>query len=117
MKVANLALKFALEVAALGAFAYWGSAAGTGIESLVLAIVAPLAVGILWGRFAAPRATHRLPHRLRIRFELGVFALAALALLRASSAAAIVFTFLAIANSLLLTMFGQWETDQRGQPR
>ena len=92
LSAANLAVKFALEIAAVTAFAYWGATVGSGVVAVVLAIAAPLAAVILWGRFAAPRAKRRLPLRLRAPFELAVFALAALALLTASSAAAVVFT-------------------------
>jgi uncharacterized protein DUF2568 len=109
LQSANLAVKFALELAALGAFAYWGTTVGGGVGAVLLAIAAPLAAGTLWGRFAAPRARHRLPPRQRVPFELAVFALAAVAMLTASSAAAVVFTAAVIANALLLTVFGQWE--------
>jgi hypothetical protein len=109
LSAANLALKFVLEIAALVAFAYWGASIGSGVGAVGLAIAAPLVVAILWGRFAAPKATRRLPLRLRAPFELAVFALAALALLTASSAAAIVFALVVIVNSLLLTTLGQWE--------
>lgn len=109
LQSANLAVKFALELAALGAFAYWGTTVGSGVGAVLLAIAAPLAAGTLWGRFAAPRAQHRLPLRQRVPFELAVFALAAVAMLTASSAAAVVFTAAVIANALLLTVFGQWE--------
>jgi hypothetical protein len=40
---------------------------------------------------------------------LGPFALAALALLTASSTAAIVFASVVIVNAALLTVLGQWE--------
>jgi hypothetical protein len=112
LKAANLAVKFVLELFALGAFAYWGATAGNGVGAVVLAIAAPLAAGILWGRLAAPRARHRLPLRQRVPFELTVFALAALALLTLSLAVALAFASLVIANSLLLTVFGQWEAEQ-----
>jgi hypothetical protein len=109
LQSANLAVKFALELAALGAFAYWATTVASGAGAVLLAIAAPLAAGTLWGRFAAPRAQHRLPLRQRVPFELAVFGLAALAVLTASSAAAVVFTAAVIANALLLTVFGQWE--------
>jgi hypothetical protein len=111
LRGANLAVKFSLELVALGAFADWGATVSSGMGAVVLALVAPLAAGILWGRFAAPRARHRLPLGLRVPFELAVFALAALVLLTASSAAALVFTSVVVANSLLLTLFGQWEAE------
>jgi hypothetical protein len=109
LRAGNLAIKFALEIAAVAAFAYWGSTAGSGAAAVLLAIAAPLIAVILWGRFAAPRATRRLPLHLRAPFELAVFGLAALALLTGSSAAAVAFASVFIVNSVLLTVLGQWE--------
>jgi hypothetical protein len=109
LEAVNLAVKFALELAAIAAFALWGAAVGHGLLAVVLAVLAPLCAIVLWGRFAAPRAPNRLPVRLRVPFELGVFALAALALLNWSSAAAIAFSCVVIVNAVLLTVFSQWE--------
>ena len=77
---ANLALKFLLELAAIAALAYWGASVGTGAVSVAVAIAAPLAAILLWGRFAAPRSRQRLPARTRVPFELAIFGLAAVAL-------------------------------------
>ncbi len=107
---ANLALKFLLEVAALAAFAYWGANTGGMPWSLLLAIATPLAVAVAWGRFAAPKSERRLPLQPRIRFELTIFTAAVLALLAAGvPTAAATLSGLVIINSVLLTVFGQWE--------
>ena len=107
---ANLALKFLLEVAALAAFAYWGANTGEMPWSLLPAIVAPLAVAVLWGRFAAPKSERRLPLQPRIRFELTVFTAAVLALLAAGvPALAVLMSALVILNAVLLTVLGQWQ--------
>jgi hypothetical protein len=111
IKPANLALKFLLELAAFAAFSVWGADVGSGASAVALAIAAPLVAVLLWARFAAPRSAHRLPWRTRIPFELGVFLLAALALLAAGHAvAAIVFAALVALNALGLTAFDQWES-------
>jgi hypothetical protein len=110
IKPANLALKFLLELAAFAAFAVWGADVGSGASAVILAVAAPLVAVLLWGRFAAPRSARRLPLRSRVPFELGVFLLAALALLAAGhTVAAIVFAALVALNSLGLTAFDQWE--------
>ena len=110
MKPLNLALKFLLELGALAAFGLWGAAVANGPAAVVLAVALPLGVAGLWGRFAAPRARRRLPLRLRAPFELGVFALAALALRGAGAAAwGAAFVVIAAVNALLLTAFRQWE--------
>jgi Protein of unknown function (DUF2568) len=110
MRSANLVLKFLLELAALAAFAVWGASIGSGAVPVVVAIAAPAVVAVLWGRFAAPRAAKRLPPSMRIPFELGVFLLAALALLASGHAvAALIFAALAAVNAAALTAFRQWE--------
>jgi hypothetical protein len=110
MKAANLALKFLLELAALAAFAYWGAKTGSGAVSILLAIAAPLAMIVVWGRFAAPRSPTRLPTPQRVPLELGVFALAALALLDAGdTGGAIVLATVATVNAALLSAFDQLE--------
>jgi hypothetical protein len=106
----NLAVKFLLELAALAAFGLWGASIASGLLALLLATALPVAVAVLWGTFAAPRARRRLPLRLRAPFELAVFALAALALWQAGSLAwAAAFAVIAAVNAALLTVFDQWE--------
>ena len=110
MKQLNLVVKFLLELAALAAFGLWGASIASGIQAVLLAIGLPVVVAVLWGRFAAPRARRRLPLRMRAPFELGVFALAALALWQAASpAVGAAFAAIAVANAALLSVFDQWE--------
>jgi hypothetical protein len=110
VKPLNLAVKFLLELAALAAFGVWGASIASGPLAVLLAIGLPVIVAVLWGTFAAPRARRRLPLRLRAPFELGVFALAALALWSAASATwAVAFAAIAVVNAALLTLFDQWE--------
>ena len=110
LKATNLALKFLLELAAVAGFAYFGATAASGALAVVLAIALPAMMIVLWGRLAAPRAPRRLPLHRRAPFELGVFALAAVALAVAGQpAAAIAFAGVATANALLLTVWRQWE--------
>jgi hypothetical protein len=110
MRAANLLLKFLLELAAFAAFAYWGSGLDGTAVSVAAAIAAPLAAVLLWGVFAAPRSTRRLETALRIPFELGVFALAAVALAAADQPVlAVAFASLVVVNSLVLTLYRQWD--------
>ncbi len=106
----NLLAKFLLELGALAAIGLWGASVADGPLAVVLAIGLPVVTAVLWGAFAAPKARHRLPLRLRAPFELGVFALAALALWSAwSTAWGVAFAAIAAVNALLLTAFRQWE--------
>jgi hypothetical protein len=110
VKAANLALKFALELAALAAFAYWGTTLGGAAVPVFAAVAAPLAMIVLWGTFAAPHAQRRLSRTIRIPFELAVFALAAGALLAAGAPVpAAGLAALVLLNSVLLTRFNQWD--------
>lgn len=109
LRAGNLAVKFALELVAIGSFAYWGASVASGALAILLAVVAPVVAIALWGRLAAPRSERKLPLRPRIAFELAVFTLAALALLRTSWPAAIAFAGVVVANTLLLTALHQWD--------
>jgi hypothetical protein len=105
----NLGVKFLLELAALASLAYWGASVGSGVASVALAVLLPLAAAVLWGVFAAPNSTRRLPARTRIPFEMSVFALATVALVAAGSVVlAIVFAVTAVVNAVLLTVLDQW---------
>jgi hypothetical protein len=83
---------------------------GSGVVAVLLAVAAPAVMIAVWGLFAAPRSTRRLGTSARIPLELGVFALAAVALAVAGRLVlALVFGVLVVANALLLTAFRQWE--------
>jgi uncharacterized protein DUF2568 len=111
MRAANLALKFLLELGALAAFAYWGSRTGPTAVNVLLGIGAPLAMAVVWGTWAAPKAPRRLAGAARITLELSVFALAALALVAAGApVVAAIFAALVVLNAVLLSVFDQWES-------
>jgi hypothetical protein len=109
IKAVNLGLKFVLELCAFAALGWWGGTVGRGTVSVAIAVAAPLLAVALWGRWAAPRAAHRLPLRQRVPFELGIFALAALALGTVSVPLAVVLAVAVVINAALLTALGQWE--------
>jgi hypothetical protein len=110
LKDANLAVKFVLELLAIAAFAYWGTSLDGVWVSVIVGIAAPTLAVVLWGSFAAPRSSHRLPTRARVPFELSVFALAAGALLAVDwTAIAIAFATVVIVNAVLLAQLDQLE--------
>lgn len=83
---ANLVLRFLLELAALAALAAWGWQTGSGPAAAVaLAVLTPLTVGLLWAACVSPKAPLRLSAPVRLAIELGLFALAGLALLQAGA--------------------------------
>ena len=110
LKAANLGLKFLLELAAIAAFAYWGASHSPVVLALILAIALPALFIAAWGIWAAPRSRRRLPRETRVPFELGCFALAAVALIGAgATVAGVAFAVVAAVNAALLAAFGQLE--------
>ncbi len=71
-----MGLRFACELAALGALAWWGAAA----SGTALAIALPIVAATYWGLLVAPRAPHRLRDPLRFAAESLVWAAAVAAL-------------------------------------
>ncbi len=110
LKDANLAVKFVLELVSIAAFAYWGASLDGVVVAVVVGIAAPALAVVLWGTFAAPKASRRLPTRARVPFELSVFALAAVALVAVGwTAFAIAFAAVVVVNAVLLGQLDQWE--------
>jgi hypothetical protein len=80
MRPINLALRFALELAALAAFGAWGLHATGGPARFALAAAAVLAAAGVWGRWMAPTSRHRLADPARLLAEAAFFAAAGVAL-------------------------------------
>ena len=77
MTMLMLALRFALEMAALIAFGYWGyTAHGGPVMRIGFAVLAPMTVALFWGTFVAPKAALSLQPWLKQALALVVFALA-----------------------------------------
>lgn len=103
MKAANLALRFLVELAALGGLAYWGAHTGGGVVRVFLAIAAPLLGATVWGLFAAPKAARRLRRAPRVAVEAAVFAAAAAGLaVTGQGLVAAVFVAVALVNGALV---------------
>lgn len=109
VKSLNLGLRFLLELSALAALGYWGWQLGNaGFTRVLLAAVTPLLAAGLWGRYVAPKASHRLEDPIRTGVEVIFFggATAALASSRATTIAAI-FGIAAAVSLTLMFAFGQ----------
>ena len=81
MHPVNLALRFALEVTALGAMGWWGSTLTDSGWKWLAAVGVVLAVAAVWGTFAVPGDPSRggqglvqVPGIVRLAIELLVFA-------------------------------------------
>jgi Protein of unknown function (DUF2568) len=80
---ALLVLRFVAELAMLAALAWGGwHISGSAPLSVVTAVVAPVAAALVWGRWVAPRAGHRLPDPARAGVELVLFLVAFVLLTR-----------------------------------
>jgi membrane protein implicated in regulation of membrane protease activity len=104
MRVLNLGLRFALEVAALTALAYGGwHAPGPTWLRILLAVALPLLAAIVWGRWVAPKASHPIADPLRLVPEWIVFGGATAALASSGHPVlAAVFAVLAALNRVAL---------------
>lgn len=113
LKAGNLAIRFALELAALAAIGYWGYEAASGtLMRFVLMLGAPLTAAAVWGLFVAPKAAIPVSGRLRLLLQFGVFGAAALALLDTGpQRLALLFAAIVIVNAALIII---WQQDQGG---
>jgi hypothetical protein len=95
---ANLALRFALELAALAALGWWGWDVG----GPLLALAAVAAFVVVWGSFVAPRRRFDLAAPIRFAIELVVWLAAGGALYGTGHAAlAVAFVVLAVLSGAL----------------
>jgi Protein of unknown function (DUF2568) len=106
---ANLALRFLLELFALGALGYWGFKTGGGlIAKIGLGIGAPLIAAVVWGTFLSPQAPVRLPGLLVLILQALVFGLAAAGLVATGhQTLALVFVVIVAINAALMYLWGQ----------
>jgi hypothetical protein len=81
---AHLAIRFALELALLAAYAYWGWLLGDGgVTGVLLAVVLPLLAAALWGIFKTPGDTGKatptisVPGVVRLALEFALIGVAA----------------------------------------
>jgi hypothetical protein len=108
MGYANDALRFLLELAALGSLAYWGFAEHGGAVQWVWGLGAPLLVAVVWGRFVAPKASHPASDPARLLLEVAVFGSGAVALAAADATVlAVILAALATAHLALTFLLGQ----------
>jgi hypothetical protein len=108
MRVANLGLRFVLELAALAGLGVWGLDAAGGVAGIGLAIAAVVAGAVVWGIWCAPKSDRRLAQPGRTVVQAAVFGLGAVGYAAAGHAAtAAVFVALAAVNWALLFAWRQ----------
>jgi hypothetical protein len=103
-----LTIRFLLELAALGALAWWGVRTGeTALMKVLLGAGAPLAMAVVWGAFVAPKAAFAVPGAVHVALQLAVLAAAGGALVaigKVTAAEALAAT--AIVNGAALYALG-----------
>jgi Protein of unknown function (DUF2568) len=109
IKGANLALRFLLELCALGALGYWGLKTGNGtITKVALGVGAPLVAAVVWGTFVSPQAPVQLPGLMVLILQVLVFGSAAAALVATGHRTlAVVFVVIVVINAILMYVWGQ----------
>ena len=105
----NAGMSFALELAMLAAFSYWGFTVGGGLVAWALAIALPLLGVLVWGAFLAPRSNRRLTLVPGALLSWALFLLAAAALwVTGQTALAIALALIASVNRMLILTWKQW---------
>jgi Protein of unknown function (DUF2568) len=109
IKSANLALRFILELCALGALGYWGYRTGSGLLlKIVLTVGAPLLAAVVWGAFIAPKASVPVPIWLWLVLQALIFGLATAGLIATGhQALAVAFVLAVLINGALMYVWGQ----------
>jgi predicted acyltransferase len=118
MVIANLALRFALELFGIGALAYWGfTSANSVVPPVVLGVGAALALIVVWSLVAAPKARNPLRQRQRSLIGTGLLLGTAVALgATGQPGVALAFAVLVVANQGMLILFGDDLPESLGSP-
>jgi hypothetical protein len=113
LRLANDALAFLLELVALVALGYWGFRTGDGTPAKVaLAVGAPLAAAVVWGLFAAPRATFKVPLAGVVAVKVLVFGAATAAFFATGHPVlGTVFAIVVVANTTVVTLGRRMDRD------
>ena len=102
LRVVNLGVAFLLELAVLIALCYWGFHL-SGPLRFVAGIGTPIVFAVLWGLFAAPKASMPLHGAANVAFQIAWFACGAAAFILADAVAAgLTLAVVYAANSLCL---------------
>ncbi|MBV9197331.1 MAG: YrdB family protein [Solirubrobacterales bacterium] len=105
----NLAVRFLLELGALGAVGYWGARTGsTTIAKVAVAAGLPLTLAVVWGTFVAPNASVHVPGAAHVLLQVLIFGCAAAALYSIHRAViGTVFGSAVAINAALMIAMGQ----------
>ncbi len=104
LRDAALALRFALELAAIVAVGWWGfGLAAPAVVRAAAGLVAPLVVIVVWGAVVSPKPRFAVPRWLRLLTEVLVWLVAITALLAVDRPGlAVAFAVLVVVDLLAL---------------
>lgn len=99
-----MALRFLLELCALGALSYWGFKTGGGaLAKIGLGIGVPLVAAAVWGTFLSPQAPVQVFGLLVLLLQVLIFGAAAAGLLATGHPTlALVFGVIVVLNAVLM---------------
>jgi hypothetical protein len=124
IKAVNAAVRFLLELCALGALGYWGFRTGSAMAvKIALGIGMPVLAAVLWMIFGAPGAPRQLLGPWHLALEVLILGGAAVALYAAGQQVlAVAFAAVIVVNEILLYALGQAQIPREGgadggQPR
>jgi Protein of unknown function (DUF2568) len=109
IKLANLFLRFLLEVCVLAALAYWGFKNGENMLGKIgLMVGIPLLIALIWGTFGSPGAPLLLPEPWHFILEVTIFGAASVTLHAAGHPnLAKVYVFVVVLNRFLMFVWKQ----------
>jgi hypothetical protein len=109
MKSANLAVRFLLEIAMLVSIGFWGFSTQTGwLLKILFGVGIPVIISILWGFFAAPKASRRLTGPALVLLELVLLGSGAAALFASQLVIlGIIFTAALLVSTILMVIWNQ----------
>jgi hypothetical protein len=100
-----LAVRFLAELGMLACLGIGGWQLGGSLPaSVVLGVALPLVAAVVWGRWVAPRASHRLGDPARLGVEVTVFAAALLAVMGTQPSPAMAVLGLAVWAAFLVSL-------------
>ena len=104
LRAANLTVRFALELGALGIAGYWGATIATGtLARTAAAVLLPILIALFWAAFVSPKAWMPTGTLGRAALGLGVFLAAGFLLInRQHAMLATVYIAVAVVSSVIV---------------
>lgn len=109
LRIINMTIRFVLELCMLAVLAYGGfQLEGGWLLRVAVGVGAPLLAATIWGLLIAPKAKRRLADPWRFMVELGLFGLAAVALMGVGRPfLGIILLVVYLINRLLVVLWGE----------